>query len=60
MAKTLDEKIYLAYKLNKSALDKEGLDRTHARALLYVSELFNVSPLRIQRIVNHKIGIGRR
>lgn len=54
MAKKLDEKIYLAYKLNRSALDKEGLDRTHARALLYVSELFNISPLRIQKIVSDR------
>lgn len=54
MAKTLDDKIFLAYKLNKTALDREGLDRTHARALLYVSELFKISPLRIQRIVTNR------
>lgn len=59
MAKTLDDKIYLAYKLNKTALDKEGVDRTHARALLYVSELFNISPLRVQRIVAIKGDKGR-
>jgi hypothetical protein len=54
MAKKLEDKIYLAYKLNKSALDKEGLDRAHARALLYVSELFKISPLRIQKIVSDR------
>jgi hypothetical protein len=51
MAKKLDDSIYLAYKRNKSALDKEGVDRTHARALLYVSELFKISPLKAQQIV---------
>jgi hypothetical protein len=54
MAKTLDDTIYLAYKRNKSALDKEGVDRTHARALLYVSELFKISPLRVQKIVANR------
>lgn len=51
MAQTREDRIYLAYKANKKALYKEGVDRVHARTLLYLSELFNLSPLRIQKIV---------
>jgi hypothetical protein len=47
-----EDKIYLAYKANKAALVKQGIeDRVHARVLLYLSELFNLSPLTVHKIV---------
>jgi hypothetical protein len=51
MPQTREDRIYLAYKANKKALYKEGVDRVHARTLLYLSELFSLSPLTIQKIV---------
>ncbi|UDL16806.1 hypothetical protein SEA_ATUIN_135 [Arthrobacter phage Atuin] len=52
MALSREDKIRLAYKANRNALVKQGVpDRLHERTLLYVSELFNVSPLRVQKIV---------
>jgi hypothetical protein len=51
MAQTREDRIYLAYKAHKKALYKEEVDRVHARTLLYLAELFNLSPLQIQRIV---------
>lgn len=54
MAQTREDRIYLAYKANKNALTKQGADRVHARTLLYVSELFSLSPLAIQRIVTER------
>lgn len=54
MAQTREDRIYLAYKANKKALTKEGLDRVHARALLYLAERFNLSPLKIHKIVSDR------
>lgn len=54
MAQTREDRIYLAYKANKKALAKQGVDRLHARTLLYVSELFSLSPLKIQQIVTQR------
>jgi 3-hydroxy-3-methylglutaryl CoA synthase len=51
MPMSREDRIYLAYKANEKALNREGLDRVHARALLYVSERFALSPLIIQKIV---------
>lgn len=49
-----DEKIYLAYLSVKSSLSNQGADRVHARALIRVSELFKISPLKVQQIVRER------
>lgn len=55
MAQSREDRIYLAYKATKAAFLKEGInDRVHGRTLLYLAELFNVNPLRIQKIVNDR------
>lgn len=59
MAQSREDRIYLAYKANKKALSKQGVDRIHARTLLYVSELFSLSPLKIQQIVTQRRNKGQ-
>ena len=54
MGLSREDRIYLAYQSNKKALSKEGLDRVHARTLLYLSETFSMSPLKIQQIVDQR------
>lgn len=54
MALSREDKIYLAYKRTKSAAEKEGLlpGIAHARSVLYISEVFSLSPIRVMQIVN--------
>jgi hypothetical protein len=52
--KSREDRIYLAYLVYRKALEKEGLDRVHGRALLYLAEKFNLNPLLIQAIINKK------
>jgi len=54
MAQSREDRIYLAYKSIRSKVRKEGLDRDHARAVLYIAEAFSISPLMVQQIVNTK------
>ena len=55
MPQTREDRIYLAYKATKAAFMREGItDRVHGRTLLYLAELFNVNPLRVQKIVNDR------
>lgn len=54
MGLSREDRIYLAYQANKKALSREGLDRVHARTLLYLSEAFSLSPLKIQQIVDQR------
>jgi hypothetical protein len=54
MALSREDRIYLAYKGIKSKVQKQGLDREHARAVLYIAEAFSISPLKVQQIVNAK------
>lgn len=57
MAQTREDKIYLAYTATKASLQKEGLDdKLHGRTLLYLAEVFKVSPLVIQQIVSERRG----
>ena len=48
---TREDRIYLGYLANKRALEREGLDRIHARALLFIAEAFSISPLLVDKIV---------
>lgn len=55
MAQSREDRIYLAYKATKAAFLKEGItDRVHGRTLLYLAEIFNVNPLRVQKIVQDR------
>jgi hypothetical protein len=54
MAQSREDKIYLAYKGVKSKIEKQGLDREHARALLLIAEAFNISPLKVDQIIRSK------
>lgn len=51
MGMSREAKIKLAYTRFKANVSKEGLDRPHARALLFVAEKFNISPLTVDSIV---------
>lgn len=50
--KSREDRIYLAYLLYTKALQKEGVDRIHGRALLYLAQTFGLNPLVIQAIIN--------
>jgi len=55
MAQSREDKIYLAYKVTKASLEKQGLtDRLHGRTLLYLAEIFSINPLAVQRIINER------
>ena len=55
MAQSREDKIFLAYKVTRASLEKQGLtDRIHARTLLHLAQLFSVSPLAIHRLVNER------
>jgi hypothetical protein len=55
MPQSREDRIYLAYTAAKAAFIREGItDRVHGRTLLYIAELFNVNPLRVQKIVRTK------
>jgi len=54
MALPKEDRIYLAYKTIMAKIKKEGLDREHARAILYIAEAFNISVLKVQKIVASK------
>jgi hypothetical protein len=55
MPKSREDRIYLAYKATKAALEKQGLtDRLHGRTLLYLAEIFSVNPLTIQKIIEQR------
>jgi hypothetical protein len=55
MPQSREDRIYLAYKTTKAKLQSEGLtDRLHGRTLLYIAQVFNVSPLVIQKIVRDR------
>lgn len=55
MAQSREDKIYLTYTLIKKNLTKQGVtDRLHGRTVLYLAEVFGVSPLTVQRIINER------
>ncbi len=54
MALPKEDRIYLAYMSIRSKIKKEGLDREHARAVLYIAEAFSISVLKVQKIVDTK------
>lgn len=54
MALSREDRIRLAYKSIKVKIKKEGLDREHARAILYIAEAFSISPLKVQQLVASK------
>jgi hypothetical protein len=60
MALSREDRIRLAYKSIVQKIKKEGLDREHARAVLYIAEAFSITPLKVQKIVarNKKITNG--
>jgi hypothetical protein len=53
MALSREDRIYLAYKRVKSAAESEGLPpgTAHARSVLYISEVFDLSPLKVMALV---------
>lgn len=51
MALSREDKIFLAYGSIRSKIEREELDRPHARALLYIAERFSISPLKADLIV---------
>jgi hypothetical protein len=55
MGQSREDKIHLTYTLIKSNLGKQGItDRLHGRTVLYLAEVFDLSPLVIQRIINDR------
>lgn len=57
MAQSREDKIFLTYMMIKNNLTKQGVtDRLHGRTVLYLAEVFNLSPLTIQRIINERKG----
>lgn len=54
MALPKEDRIYLAYKSIRAKIKREGLDREHARALLYIAEAFSISVFVVQKIVDSK------
>jgi hypothetical protein len=54
MALPKEDRIYLAYKNIRTKIKREGLDREHARAVLYIAEAFGISVLTVQKIVDTK------
>lgn len=55
MAQSREDKIHLTYTMIKSNLGKQGItDRLHGRTVLYLAEVFDLSPLVIQQIINER------
>lgn len=55
MAQSRADKIFLTYTMVKNNLAKEGIsDRLHGRTVLYLAEVFDLSPLVIQQIINNR------
>ena len=49
-----DAKIILTYSMIRKRLEREGADKLHGRTILCVAEMFNVSPLYVQRLIKEK------
>lgn len=55
MGQSREDKIFLTYTMIKNNLTKQGVtDRLHGRTVLYLAEIFNVSPITVQRIINDR------
>lgn len=55
MSQSREDKIHLSYTLIKANLAKQGIeDRLHGRTVLYLAEVFDLSPLVIQQIINDR------
>lgn len=51
-----EDRIYLKYKATRASAEKEGLRPgvAHARSVLYTSEIFSISPIKMLQIVNSR------
>ena len=52
MPQSREDRIYLAYKAQKAKFAKEGVGQLHAHAVVQIGKIFEISPLKVQQIVN--------
>mgnify|MGYP003575892950 CR=1 FL=1 len=60
MPQSREDRIYLAYKARKAKLAKEGVGQLHAHAVVQIGQIFEISPLKVQQIVNERRDANRK
>jgi hypothetical protein len=52
MPQSREDRINLAYKAKKKLYHRSEIPQAHARAVVEVGKVFNISPIKVQQIVN--------